>query len=373
MVPFLDLQTQYRAIKPAVDAAVLAVLESGEFVLGRAVEEFERAFAAYCEVEHAISCSSGTAALQLALATIGVGHGDEVITVPMTFVATAAAIHYTGARPVLVDIDRLSATIDPALIDGAITPATRAIVPVHLYGQCADMAAILDIARRRGLTVIEDAAQAHGAEYRGRRAGSFGEMSCFSFYPGKNLGAYGEGGAVVTNDAGLAKRLRSLRDWGQEGKYNHVLKGFNYRMDGIQGAILGVKLRYLETWTEARRQVSRWYSERLAGVPDLELPTELPDRRHVWHVYPLRVPAERRSTMVEALKTRQIGVGLHYPTPVHLQPCFADLGYVPGDFPEAERHAACELSLPIYPEMSEAMVEEVRAAVLTALDCPLAT
>jgi dTDP-4-amino-4,6-dideoxygalactose transaminase len=367
MVPFLDLNSQYRAIKPEIDAAVIAVLESGQFVLGRAVEEFERAFAAYCGVEHAVACSSGTAALQLALAAVGIGRGDDVLTVPMTFVATASAIDYTGARPVLVDIEMPSATMDPALIEAAITPATKAIVPVHLYGQCADMDPIVEIARRRGLTLIEDAAQAHGAEYRGRRAGSFGDMACFSFYPGKNLGAYGEGGAIVTNDDALAARLRILRDWGQDRKYNHVLKGFNYRMDGVQGAILGVKLRHLEAWTEARRQVARWYAEALAGIPDIELPLEVPGRRHVWHVYALRVPAERRAAILEALKEHGIGAGLHYPTPVHLQPCFAELGYGPGDFPEAERHADCELSLPLYPEMTQAMVEEVSRALAIVL------
>ena len=367
MVPFLDLNSQYRAIKPEIDAAVIAVLESGQFVLGRAVEEFERAFAAYCGVEHAVACSSGTAALQLALAAVGIGRGDDVLTVPMTFVATASAIDYTGARPVLVDIEMPSATMDPALIEAAITPATKAIIPVHLYGQCADMDPIVEIARRRGLTLIEDAAQAHGAEYRGRRAGSFGDMACFSFYPGKNLGAYGEGGAIVTNDDALAARLRILRDWGQDRKYNHVLKGFNYRMDGVQGAILGVKLRHLEAWTEARRQVARWYAEALAGIPDIELPLEVPGRRHVWHVYALRVPAERRAALLGALKEHGIGAGLHYPTPVHLQPCFAELGYGPGDFPEAERHADCELSLPLYPEMTQAMVEEVSRALAIVL------
>src|SRR5919199_3346618 len=213
MVPFLDLNSQYRAIKPEIDAAVIAVLESGQFVLGRAVEDFERAFAAYCGVAHAVACSSGTAALQLALAAVGIGRGDDVLTVPMTFVATASAIDYTGARPVLVDIEMPSATMDPALIEAAITPATKAIIPVHLYGQCADMEPIAEIARRHGLVLIEDAAQAHGAEYRGRRAGSFGDMACFSFYPGKNLGAYGEGGAIVSHDGALAARLRILRDW----------------------------------------------------------------------------------------------------------------------------------------------------------------
>src|SRR5262245_44586062 len=367
MVPFLDLHIQYRAIKPEIDAAVIDVLESGEFVLGRAVAEFERAFGAYCGVKHAIGCSSGTAALHLALAAANIGRGDEVLTIPMTFVATVSAIDYIGARPVLVDVEPKSATMDPALIEPAMTTATKAIVPVHLYGQCADMEPIAEIARRRGVILIEDAAQAHGAEYHGRRAGSFGNMACFSFYPGKNLGAYGEGGAVVTDDETYAARLRMLRDWGQDRKYSHRHKGFNYRMDGIQGAILAVKLRYLESWTEARRQVALWYAEALAGIPDIELPYEVPGRRHVWHVYALRVPAERRAKILEALKQQNIGSGLHYPVPVHLQPCFAELGYRNGDFPESERHANCELSLPLYPEMSRAMVEEVAKALAIAV------
>jgi dTDP-4-amino-4,6-dideoxygalactose transaminase len=367
MVPFLDLVTQYKAIKLEIETAVLAVLDSGQYVLGKAVDDFECAFATYCGVDHAVACSSGTAALHLALTAAGVGRGDKVLTVPMTFVATSAAIEYAGARPALVDIEMPSVTMDPKLIEAAITPETKAIIPVHLYGQCAEMKPIVDIARRRGLVLIEDAAQAHGAEYRGSRAGSFGLMGCFSFYPGKNLGAYGEGGAVVTHDAAFASRLRKLRDWGQDRKYNHLLKGFNYRMDGVQGAILGVKLRHLEKWTEARRRVARWYSEALAGIPDIELPFELPGRRHVWHVYALRVPALRRDAIVEALKRSGIGVALHYPTPVHLQPCFADLSYRAGDFPQSERQASSELSLPIYPEMTKPMVEEVSQALAAAL------
>jgi dTDP-4-amino-4,6-dideoxygalactose transaminase len=367
MVPFLDLNIQYRAIKPEIDAAVIDVLESGEFVLGRAVAEFERAFSGYCGVKHAIACSSGTASLHLALAAAGIGRGDEVLTIPMTFVATASAIDYIGARPVLVDVEAQSATMDPSLIEKAIAPGTKAIIPVHLYGQCADMEPIVEVARRRGLVLIEDAAQAHGAEYHGRRAGSFGNMACFSFYPGKNLGAYGEGGAVVTDDDAYAARIRMLRDWGQDRKYNHLLKGFNYRMDGIQGAILAVKLRHIEKWTEARRQVALWYAGALAGIPDIELPCEVPGRRHVWHVYALRVPAERRAQILESLKQQGIGCGLHYPVPVHLQPCFAELRYRRGDFPEAERHADCELSLPLYPEMSRAMVHEVGRALDLAI------
>lgn len=368
MVPSLDLNSQYRAIKREIDAAVMAVLASGEFVLGSHVEAFESDFAAYCGVKHAIACSSGTAALHLALAAFGIGRGDDVLTTPMTFIATAAAIDNAGAGPVFVDVEYGSAMLDPARIEAAITQATRAIIPVHLYGQCADMGPILEIAGRLGLAVIEDAAQAHGAEYKGRRAGKLGAIGCFSFYPTKNLGAYGEGGALVTDDDSLAQRLRLLRDWGQDRKYNHVLKGFNYRMDGLQGAILGVKLRYLDEWTSARREVAAWYAEELAGIRDIELPVELPGRRHVWHVYSIRMPAARRDAIFEELKRRGIGVALHYPTPLHLQPCFAELGHGPGSFPVAEQVAASVLSLPLYPEMTRDMVAEVASALAAVMD-----
>lgn len=368
MVPFLDLNAQYRSLKPEIDAAVIAVLNSGQYVLGPAVEDFERAFAAYCGASHAVACSSGTAALQLALASLDIGRGSDVLTVPMTFVATASAIDYTGARPIFSDIDPTSATMDPALIEAAITPRTRAIIPVHLYGQCADMDAIMEIAQRRGLPVIEDAAQAHGAEYKGCRAGSFGAIGCFSFYPGKNLGACGEGGALVTDDAALAAKARILRDWGQDRKYNHLLKGFNFRMDGIQGAILGLKLRHLDRWIEERRQVSQWYTEALAGIQEVQLPRELPSRRHVWHVYGIRVPPPRRASILAALRKNEIGAALHYPTPVHLQPSFAELGYLRGDFPRSELYADSEISLPIYPELSRTMVAEVARALANAMN-----
>jgi dTDP-4-amino-4,6-dideoxygalactose transaminase len=252
VIPFVDLKAQYLSIKPEIDAAVIGVLESTQFVLGNAVAAFEQSFAAYCQADQAIGVNTGTSALHLALLVAGVGPGDEVITTPFTFVATVSAIDYTGARPVLVDIDPQSFTIDPAKIEAAITPRTRAILPVHLYGRPADMNPILAIARRHNLVVIEDAAQAHGAEYQGRRVGSIGDMGCFSFYPGKNLGAYGEGGAVTTSNTEYARKLRMLRDWGAERRYYHDLKGFNYRLEGIQGAVLGVKMKYIEGWTEDR-------------------------------------------------------------------------------------------------------------------------
>src|SRR5450432_3241446 len=259
-VPYLDLKAQYHSIKPEIDAAISKVLESSEFVLGSEVASFEREFAAYCGTSECIALNSGTSALHLALLAAGVGPGDEVITVPFTFVASVAAVLYTGARPVMVDIDPRSFTLDPAAIEGAITPRTKAILPVHLYGQPADMDPIMEAARRHKLVVIEDAAQAHGAKYRGRPVGSIGDIACFSFYPGKNLGAYGEGGAVTTNNPEYARTMRMLRDWGQDRKYHHVLRGFNYRMEGFQGAILRVKLRHLEAWTEARRTVVAQYN-----------------------------------------------------------------------------------------------------------------
>jgi dTDP-4-amino-4,6-dideoxygalactose transaminase len=363
MVPFLDLIGQYRALRGEIDPAILGVLESGEFVLGKAVRDFEDAFARYAATRYALACSSGTAALHMALLAAGIERGDEVITTPMTFVATASAIDYVGARPVFVDIERDSATLDPARIEAAITPRTRAIMPVHLYGQAADMRAIDEIAARRNLLVIEDAAQAHGAEHHGRRAGSMGLLSAFSFYPGKNLGAYGEGGMIVTDAEPKADTVRMLRDWGQDRKYRHRLKGFNYRMDGVQGAILGIKLRHVERWTEARRQVAAWYREALVGLDDIELPIERPGNRHVYHVFAIRTPPARRDAMADGLRARGIATGLHYPIPVHLQPCFAELGHRVGDFPIAEAHAAAQLSLPIFPEMTAAMVDEVAAAL----------
>jgi dTDP-4-amino-4,6-dideoxygalactose transaminase len=258
-IPFLDLKAQYKQIKPEIDTAVARVIDSAQFVLGPDVSAFEERFADYCGVAHCTALNSGTSALHLALLAAGIGHGDEVITVSMTFVATTAAILYCGAKPVFVDVEPDTWTIDPTLIEAAITPRTKAILPVHLHGLMANMDPIIDIARRHGLVVIEDAAQSHGAEYKGRRAGSIGDVGCFSFYPGKNLGAYGEGGAAVSNNPELTRQMMLLRDWGQETKYNHVLAGYNYRMDGIQGAVLNVKMDYIEEWTEARRTVaSSW-------------------------------------------------------------------------------------------------------------------
>ena len=359
-VPYLDLRAQYRTIKSEIDAAVARVLESCQFVLGPEVAGFEQEFAAYCGTSDCIALNSGTSALHLALLAAGIGPGDEVITVPFTFVASVAAIVYAGARPVLIDIDRRSFTMDPGAIEAAINPRTKAIMPVHLYGQAADMDPILALAKRHSLVVIEDAAQAHGAKYKGHPVGSLGDMACFSFYPAKNLGAYGEGGAVTTNNPDYAQKIRMLRDWGQERKYHHVLRGFNYRMEGFQGAILRVKLRHLERWTEARRAIAQTYHALLAGS-GLELPIERPGNRHVYHVYTVRTTD--REGLRAGLETQGIQTAIHYAIPAHLQPAYTDLGYGKGSLPESELAANQVLSLPIYPELSEPSVRDVAAAI----------
>jgi len=360
VIPFVDLKAQYRSIKPEVTAAIAGVLESCEFTLGSEVAAFEKEFAAYCRGEHGVGVNSGTSALHLALLAAGVGPGDEVITVPFTFLATVSAIDYTGARPVFVDVDPRTLTMDPAALEAAITPRTRAVIPVHLYGRPADMDPIVAIARRHGLVVIEDAAQAHGADYKGRRVGTLGDMACFSFYPGKNLGAYGEGGLVVTDSPEYTRTLRMLRDWGAEKKYEHVLKGYNYRMEGIQGAVLRVKLRHLDDWTEARRAAAARYDELLVDS-GVETPPPAPDARHVYHIYAVRTAS--RQAWQDALKEQGIQTGVHYPVPVHLQPAFADLGYRAGQFPASERAAKEVLSLPMFPELTTAQCEAVCGAV----------
>ena len=360
MIPFVDLKAQYASIKDEVNLAIQGVLESCQFTLGSEVAEFEREFAAYSGAAHGVGVNTGTSALHLALLAAGVGLGDEVITVPFTFVATVAAIGYTGATPVFVDIDPQTFTMDVTRVEAAITPNTKAILPVHLYGHPADMDPILEIARKRGLVVIEDAAQAHGAEYKGRRVGGLGDMGCFSFYPGKNLGAYGEGGMVVTDNEDYVRTLRMLRDWGAERKYEHVLKGYNYRLEGIQGAVLRVKLRYLEQWTEARRAAASRYDELLkdSGIPT---PIAKPNVRHVYHIYAIR--AATRVEWQKALLEDGVQTGIHYPTPVHMLPAYADLGYQPGQFPYAEKAAAEVLSLPMFPELTQKQTETVCAAL----------
>ena len=364
MIPLVDLGAQYREIGEELEAAVLRVLRSGNYALGPEVEAFEAEFAAYCGTAQAVGVNSGTSALLVALRACGIGPGDEVITVPFTFVATAATIAETGAAVQFVDIDPRSFTLDPATLASQVTERTKAIVPVHLYGQPADMDPVLQVARDHGLTVIEDAAQAHGALYKGRKVGGLGDLACFSFYPSKNLGACGEGGIITTNDPERARTARMLRDWGQDGKYNHVLRGGNYRLDGIQGAVLRVKLRYLDAWTDARRRVAARYDTLLASAR-VETPETMAYATHAYYVYAIRSRA--RSEVHAALRARDIGAAIHYPVPVHLQPAYSGLGYTTGAFPHAERAAREVLSLPIYPELTEDAQDEVVRGLSTTL------
>jgi dTDP-4-amino-4,6-dideoxygalactose transaminase len=360
VIPLIDLRAQHRNIQKELREAIDRVLESAEFALGSEVAAFETEFASYCGARHGIAANSGTSALHLALLAAGIGAGDEVITVPFTFVATVAAIIYAGGRPVFLDIDPRSYTMDVPQIERAITKRTKAILPVHLYGQPADMDPILEIASRNHLVVIEDAAQAHGAEYKGRRAGSIGDLGCFSFYPTKNLGACGEGGMVVTNRPEYDRAIRLLRDWGQEKKYYSVVKGYNYRMEGLQGAILRVKLRHLEAWTEARRAHAAHYNA-LFSESAVQTPEEMAYARHVYHVYAVRTPS--RALVQQSLLAQGIQSAVHYPYPIHLLPAYSDLGYRKGDFPQAEKASAEQLSLPMYPELSEAAISQVAAAM----------
>ncbi len=360
VIPFADLKAQYQSIKEEIDEAVARTLASANFILGPEVAAFEKDFAVYCGVSHCIGLNSGTSALHLALLAAGVGPGDEVITVSFTFVATVAAVIYAGAKPVFVDIDPVSFTMDVNQIEKAITPKTKAILPVHLYGQPADMDPIMEIARRRGLVVIEDACQAHGAEYNGKRVGSIGDMGCVSFYPGKNLGAYGEGGAVTTNSPEFTRIIRMLRDWGAEKRYHHSLKGYNYRMEGLQGAILAVKLRHLEKWTGARQAHAKNYDRFLAKA-GVGIPAVMPYSRHVYHIYAIRHP--KRDELVEFLKEHDVQTGIHYPIPVHLQEAYSDIGYKRGDLPVTEEVANEVLSLPMCAELEAGQVKEVAEAV----------
>jgi dTDP-4-amino-4,6-dideoxygalactose transaminase len=360
MIPFVDLKAQYLTIKDEIDIAIREVVESCNFVLGDQVEAFEDDFASFCGTRHAVGLNSGTSALHLALLAAGVKAGDEVITVSDTFVATAAAICYTGAKPVFVDIDPLSCTMDPAKIEAAITPRTKVVMPVHLYGGCADMDPIREMARRHNLIVIEDAAQAHAAEYKGARAGSLSDIASFSFYPGKNLGGYGEAGAVVTNNTEYAEAVRRLRDHGQSQKYYHDEIGYNYRMEGIQGAVLRVKLRHLENWTRSRRQHATAYREALA-TSAVRLLEPLPQGRSAWHIFPIFTP--KRNELLDYLKARGIGIGIHYPIPVHLQRGYRHLGYKKGDLPLTEQACNEELSLPMYAELPQSHLKEVVSAI----------
>ncbi len=364
-LPLVDLHAQYASIKSDIGRAIATVLDSAAFVGGSAVREFESKFAAFCECSQVVSCGNGTDAIYIVLRALGVGPGDEVITVPNTFIATAEAISNTGARPVFVDVRRDTALLDTAQLEAAITPRTKAIVPVHLYGQTADMDAICEVARRRGVAVIEDAAQAHGARYRGRRVGTLGDAATFSFYPGKNLGAYGDGGAMAFMDRALAQRCAKLRDHGRSDKYLHELVGTNSRLDTLQAAVLEVKLAHLDDWNNARRRTAALYLERLADVRDLTLPVVAAENEPVWHLFVVRHP--RRDALRDHLEKQGIGVGIHYPVPLHLQPAYAHLGYSAGEFPVAEELSSSCLSLPLYPELTEGDVDRVVAAVRAAL------
>jgi dTDP-4-amino-4,6-dideoxygalactose transaminase len=360
MIPFLDLGAEYRELKSEIDATVAGVLASGQYVGGVEISALEEEFAAFCGVRRGVAVNSGTSALHLALLAAGIGPGDEVITVPFTFYATAAAIGYVGATPVYVDIDPATFTIDTAKIEAAVTARTRAILPVHLYGQCADMDPILDIARRRKLIVIEDAAQAHGAEYRGRRAGGIGDIGCFSFYPTKSLGAAGEGGMLTTNNPEYARTAALLRNWGEEQRYRPRLKGFNYRLPSIQAAILRVKLRRLEAWIAARRARAVEY-DGLLERSGVTRPQAMPDSRHAYCLYTIRTAD--RDALQRGLEAAGIQTAVHYPLPIHLMPAYADARYKTGDFPVAEACANTVLSLPLYPQMSSLQVEQVAARI----------
>ena len=365
-IAFNDLRPQYAALRAELDAAVARVLERGWFILGPELEAFEAEFAAYCGARHAVGVGSGTDALHLALRACGVGPGDEVITVAFTAVPTINAISLAGARPVFVDVDPATRTMDPAQVEAALTPRTRALLPVHLYGHAADMAPLQAIAQRHGLWLIEDAAQAHGTTYRGQRTGTLGHLAAFSFYPTKNLGAYGDAGAVVTNDDALAARLRLLRNYGQTDRYHHQIEGVNSRLDEVQAAILRVKLRHLDAWNAARRERAARYSAALAG---LTTPREASWTHHTYHLYVVEVP--QRTRVQQALSEAGIGTLVHYPVPAHLQPAYAHLGVARGTLPVSERLGDTVLSLPLYPELPLEQVDRVAAllrAILARLD-----
>lgn len=369
-VPLIDLVEQHAAIRGEVQQAVDAVFSSQKFVLGEEVTELEHEIAAYCDARHAIGCASGTDALILALMALDIGPGDEVITSPFTFFATASAIHRVGARPVFADIDPVSFNLDPEAVAAAITPRTRAILPVHLFGRCAEMEPLWRLAVRHGLAIVEDAAQAIGATYRGRHAGVLGTIACFSFFPTKNLGGAGDGGLLTTDDRDLDVRLKRLRVHGDIGRYEHIEVGLNSRLDALQAAVLRVKLRHLENWTEARRANAGRYQERFASEnleEQLVLPAEQSGCRHVYNQYSVRIRDGHRDNVLATLQSQQIGCAIYYARPLHLQPCFAFLGHRAGEFPQAEAAAGEVLSLPIYAELGEARQERVITAVIDAV------
>jgi dTDP-4-amino-4,6-dideoxygalactose transaminase len=355
-IPLVDLRAQYSLIKPEIDAAIQRVVDNTAFILGQEVTDFEGSFARYVGARDAVGVASGTAALYLSLLACGVGPGDEVITTAHTFIAAAEAISQTGARPVFVDIDPQTYTIDPEQVKDAITPRTKAILPVHLYGQPAHMESLLDIAQRHNLRLIEDAAQAHGAEYKDQHCGAIGHLGCFSFYPGKNLGAYGDAGAVTGNDEALLAKVRKLRNHGRTQKYEHEEIGYGERLDALQAAILGAKLPYLEGWTEARRAHARLYNELLADC-EIVTPYESSEVRHVYHLYVIRSP--RRDAVLAHLKSKGINAGIHYPIPLHRQPAYLKLGYGDVSLPITEKVAGEVISLPMYPELSDEQIAYV--------------
>ncbi len=367
-IPFVDLGAQHRQLETELQAVVQRVFQRSSFILGPEVERFEVEFASYLNVTSCVAVSSGTAALHLALHALGIGPGDEVITVANTFIATAEAISAVGAKPVFVDVDPIAYTMDPTLVEGAITARTRAILPVHLYGQPADLDPLMAIARRHNLTIIEDACQAHGAQYKGRKAGTLGTAGCFSFYPSKNLGGCGEGGAVVTSDADLAERIRLLRNHGSISKYEHRFPGYNFRMEGLQGAFLAVKLRYLDEWNERRRMLAQHY-DRLFSGSRVVTPAEMPYAKHVYHLYVIQV--ENREALRRRLNEQDIETGLHYPIPLHLQEAYRSLGCRRGDFPVSEGLAERALSLPMYPDLTFEALERVASPILESLPCPM--
>jgi dTDP-4-amino-4,6-dideoxygalactose transaminase len=355
-VPYFDLPAQLRTVRDEIDAVISLTTDRCSFCLGPDVAQFEKDFARYCGVAHCVGMNSGTSALHIAMKLLGIGPGDEVLTTPFTFVATSWAISYVGARPVYVDIEDGTFNLDPQLLERAITPRTKAVLPVHLYGLPFDIDPVLEICRKHKLALVEDAAQAHGAKYKGKTVGGFGQISCFSFYPGKNLGACGEGGALLTDHAEFASRARSLREHGSHMRYYHDEVGFNYRMEGIQAAVLGVKLKHLPAWTQKRRTIAHTYHDLLADTP-LRLPREPAYAQSAWHLYVVRHP--RRDELKKHLEANGIGCALHYPVPLHLQKCYASLGYKAGDLPVVEKAARECLSLPMYPELTDKQVQHV--------------
>ncbi|MHB0858718.1 MAG: DegT/DnrJ/EryC1/StrS family aminotransferase [Anaerolineae bacterium] len=363
-VPFVDLKAQYASIRAEVNEAISQVLDNTDFVLGQSTSLFENEFAHYCEAKAAVGVDSGTSALELALRAYRIGSGDEVITAANTFIATALAISYTGATPVFVDVDPVTYNMDPRQLDRAITDRTKAIIPVHLYGQPADMDPIMEIAHHYELVVIEDACQAHGARYKGKRTGSLGHAAAFSFYPSKNLGAFGDGGMVVTNDEEIAASVKMMRNYGQVEKYRHVLRGYNHRLDTLQAAVLRVKLQHLDDWNAARRRHAAWYRQALEGLSTI-CPTEADYAEAVYHLYVVRV--HDRENLSQNLQQQGIACGVHYPIPIHLQEAYRDLGYEAGSFPVTERYARQILSLPMYPELGEAQLAHVAKAFADAM------